>query len=237
MTAPPLQWQSPMPELLAEPVAEIVVFLHIDFHVAYREIVRFQADGIGVGLRLSVFRRIPFLIKPPGFFEVFHRIPRQEFIGFFVFEYQEEGFHVSFRELPQYQAGGFQYRCIHKLICLTILSAPPPFPAYDDFHIGILLQTNLQSGVEPVIDTQDAVYMDEVLAVGAEKDIGVELGFQLVERIRHGLGRAVVQAKERIAFVQSDVADIFHLHGNIAVAVRQKKTLAITVIALPHIFQ
>lgn len=42
--------------------------------------------------------------------------------------------------------------------------------------------------------------MDEVLAVGAEKDIGVELGFQLVERIRHGLGRAVVQAKERIAF-------------------------------------
>ena len=48
--------------------------------------------------------------------------------GFFVFEYQEEGFHVSFRELPQYQAGGFQYRCIHKLICLTILSAPPPFP-------------------------------------------------------------------------------------------------------------
>ena len=88
-----------------------------------------------------------------------------------------------------------------------------------------------------VIDTQDTVYMDEVLAVGAEKDIGVELGFQLVERIRHGLGRAVVQAKERIAFVQSDVADIFHLHGNIAVAVRQKKTLAITVIALPHIFQ
>lgn len=87
------------------------------------------------------------------------------------------------------------------------------------------------------IDTQDTVYMDEVLAVGAEKDIGVELGFQLVERIRHGLGRAVVQAKERIAFVQSDVADIFHLHGNIAVAVRQKKTLAITVIALPHIFQ
>lgn len=79
--------------------------------------------------------------------------------------------------------------------------------------------------------------MDEVLAVGAEKDIGVELGFQLVERIRHGLGRAVVQAKERIAFVLSDVADIFHLHGNIAVAVRQKKTLAITVIALPHIFQ
>lgn len=77
----------------------------------------------------------------------------------------------------------------------------------------------------------------ELTGVGAEKDIGVELGFQLVERIRHGLGRAVVQAKERIAFVQSDVADIFHLHGNIAVAVRQKKTLAITVIALPHIFQ
>ena len=45
--------------------------------------------------------------------------------------------------------------------------------------------------------------MDEVLAVGAEKDIGVELGFQLVERIRHGLGSAVVPAKERIAFVQS----------------------------------
>lgn len=71
----------------------------------------------------------------------------------------------------------------------------------------------------------------------ARKRHRVELGFQLVERIRHGLGRAVVQAKERIAFVQSDVADIFHLHGNIAVAVRQKKTLAITVIALPHIFQ
>ena len=39
------------------------------------------------------------------------------------------------------------------------------------------------------------------------------------------------------SYNQSDVADIFHLHGNIAVAVRQKKTLAITVIALPHIFQ
>lgn len=37
--------------------------------------------------------------------------------------------------------------------------------------------------------------MDEVLAVGAEKDIGVELGFQLVERIRHGLGRAVFRQR------------------------------------------
>ena len=84
-----------------------------------------------------------------------------------------------------------------------------PFTTYNDFHVGILLQMNLQFGVEPVVNAQDTVYMNDVLAVGTEKGIGIELGFQLVKEIRHSLGCTVFQIQERIAFFQSDVADVF----------------------------
>ena len=85
------------------------------------------------------------------------------------------------------EAFGSDWRFLEKYLLASDLSVQPPFQlcspftAYDDFHIGILLQMNLQFGVEPIVDAQDTVYMNDILAVGTEKGIGIELGFQLVK--------------------------------------------------------
>ena len=57
---PSLTYNALVPKLFSQTIAKIVVFLHIDFDIPNREIVTFQANGIGICLWLLVFVSITF---------------------------------------------------------------------------------------------------------------------------------------------------------------------------------
>ena len=97
---PGLTYNALVPKLFSQTIAKIVVFLQIDFDIPNREIVTFQANGIGICLWLLVFVSIPFLVKLSGFIYALDRIPGKKCIYFFVFQNEEKGIYIFFRESP-----------------------------------------------------------------------------------------------------------------------------------------
>ena len=79
-----LTYNAPVPKFFSQTIAKIMVFLHIDFDIANRKIVTFQANSIGIRLWLPVLSSTPFLVKLSSLVYAFGRIPRQESIDFFV---------------------------------------------------------------------------------------------------------------------------------------------------------
>ena len=60
---------------------------------------------------------------------------------------------------------------------------PRLFLAYDDLYVRVILQTNGELGRKEEIDALDAVYADDVLAIGTEELRWVELSLYVVERV------------------------------------------------------
>ena len=108
-----LRRNSPMPELLAEPVAKVMVLLHGDVYVTDGAPVFFQAYRIGIRLRQRIQGDVSPLIERLRFLEALNGVPRQEPVCLLIPKDQEQCVEIPFRKCAQYQTPGLQGGRIH----------------------------------------------------------------------------------------------------------------------------
>lgn len=101
------------------------------------------------------------------------------------------------------------------------------FFAYNDVHVRIILQLDRQSVVEGEVETFNAVYTDDVLAVGTEKLCRVELLFNVVERKVESHRTAIVEIGSRDAVLGNDMVNVIHIEHCVAIACLYKKMLTV----------